>query len=515
MPARCETPPPIAKFLSTSRSGIFLVRGEAGSGRTLFALSLLQAFGTAGSYVSPHLTRRQASGMAKPYWQSALPLTVFGLEDLSHLPGPPDGSPPDPPGELPPWIDAWLRSGDGQKPAAIVVDTWEAFLQTVGRWWRGERSDAGRDSLASRFIEVFAQHVGQRSFRAVILLEGSSGGPLDHIADAIFTLTKPSLEERQYRWLSIDELRRVDVQVREYPFTLAGGSFECFPPSELSELPPAARADPAPPGDFGTSLWPGSADYHNIFGSFHGNFMTLLEVDDEIPSGAVQAISNTAMLAALRMGRRVGYVPRPHVRLEGIWASFAPVVKPEVFSSLVRVLSLAPLEEPREPLRTVHLSPEFPSEEEDTRTFQIRGAVRPPGAGSSYQVREAYRARSSALFDFLRGPAEAHPPNLMIGTLGGIENIGRSVSREYTPETLAYVLQSYLAAGPLHTLVIGSRNNPLVTYFRDLSQTRLLMRAVKGRFFLMGIRPWTPIYALTMPAGEEPEQASYRLTLMS
>jgi hypothetical protein len=117
----------------------------------------------------------------------------------------------------------------------------------------------------------------------------------------------------------------------------------------------------------------------------------------------------------------------------------------------------------------------------------------------------------SAAFEFMRGEGgRPGVPNLIIRTTGGERAVAQALGLGVTPENFAGVAAAYVTTLPTHQIVIGNTGDPLLASLKDLGTVHLQLRARLGRYFLNGLRPFTPRYVIAESEGVGP----YRLIRM-
>jgi len=228
-PVQSVLPPELVQFLAR-RTYSLLVKGEAATGKTILALSILSEMGGGGAYLYLS-TRVSPSQLFENHpW----------LAEFAKLERRPPGERADEPRRVERFVDARLDEPvpffermtdqlmDATSPT-IVVDSWdpiavmmddEAFLSNakVLQTWR-ERADA----------------------KIIVLIENSDDASLDSLFDGVVVLDRYYEDGRTVRMMQLSKLSGVKVTRPSPLFTLDGGffqSFRTYSPLELAAQKP-------------------------------------------------------------------------------------------------------------------------------------------------------------------------------------------------------------------------------------------------------------------------------------
>jgi KaiC/GvpD/RAD55 family RecA-like ATPase len=218
-PVHAVLPAELTQFLSR-RSYSLLIKGEAATGKTILALSILKELGAAGNYLYLS-TRVSPSQLFENHpWLSELPNTEK----------------PDPnPGEQTEgqnqnqnrFVDARLDEPvpfferitnelmDARSPT-IVLDSWDPIGMMM------------KDEALFSNTKVLQTWRERAEAKIITLIEDSDNTSFDSLFDGVVTLDRYYEDGRIVRMMQLPKLSGVKVTRPSYLFTLDGGVFQSF-----------------------------------------------------------------------------------------------------------------------------------------------------------------------------------------------------------------------------------------------------------------------------------------------
>jgi hypothetical protein len=213
---------------------------------------------------------------------------------------------------------------------------------------------------------------------------------------------------------------------------------------------------------------------------------TVIETDSEVPDTFTHLLLDPVIVQTLRAGGRVLLFPSPGARLVDFYDPLRAMFSDDVLATQLRIASIAGnVGMPAGAQQVMLALPQSPSE----------------GVDPIF----------SAAFEFMRGEGgRPGVPNLIIRTTGGERAVAQALGLGVTPENFAGVAAAYVTTLPTHQIVIGNTGDPLLASLKDLGTVHLQLRARLGRYFLNGLRPFTPRYVIAESEGVGP----YRLIRM-
>jgi KaiC/GvpD/RAD55 family RecA-like ATPase len=319
----------LEEFLSLEGKSL-LIKGEAGTGKTTFALELMQRTYNQGSK-SVYISTRVSSKKLLEYypWLESL----AGIKDIESSD---ELSPRDEGvihlldrrrGQFEEVMER-LQGADDEGVELIVLDSWEALT--------GGLKDRERESLQELLIE----RMQEKNTKIVLVSEEYRASLLDYLADGVIQLGRQYYDNRMYRELEILKLRGTEVRQPKYCFTLRDG-FRTFPSyrTYYNSQPEKWRVIPDQDGYFSTGI--PDLDYILGGGFKAGNYI-LLEVEKQVPSEALQNFLVPMHCNSLLQGGAVFVYPVSGLNPAQVRARIEPFVGKEIVDKMVRVAHYAP-----------------------------------------------------------------------------------------------------------------------------------------------------------------------------
>ncbi len=491
-----DLPAELVHFLNRPVPQALLVRGAPGTGKTMLALSLLQAFPGRRIYVSSRV-RRADLDLDFPYLRNVEksgPVSVVEPTATEHdlrsaaqalgasraLIATDDRSRSLRALLLPPEVlEAWSQTSPATR-TLIVLDSWDALVERhVGR---EERAD---DGLSSReeIERIALAQMAEGPVFLVFVVEHREAGQLEYLVNGVVTMERETRNDRTERWLRIDKLRGTRTTHPSYPFSLEGGRFRCITPLQTNAIPSFGRVDPEP-GRSPGQIWPGSADYASFFGWLPVRKLTLIEHDAEVPLAAVNLLLNPIQSHVFQRGGRIFLVPPPGIHPVDVWDLYKERVPKEAFLRQVRILGMLARDESED----------------------LAAAMLPLPSGNV----DGYNPRTPEAARFLSENANPETPNLALVWISGLKSINSLVPGTYNADTLPGMALTYLHQSPVHTIWVGAEDDPLTQSLRSMARTRLRLLSREGRIFVQGLDPRTPSLVLS----EGDNLAPYHLLLV-
>jgi KaiC/GvpD/RAD55 family RecA-like ATPase len=488
-----SVPPELATFIQSPNAQTLLIRGPPGSGKTMLALALLQAFPGRRVYVSLRVTRTAL--YAQFPWLSTVPPEDFEVvdsaEETSHAPGRTQLkhkelvlSRPEEAKELEEfhWLpksvqSAWSLSDD-QRPTMVVLDSWDAIIDQYF-----EHVDSGGGPVLSR-PEVERLLVGRMlknsNLALILVLERDSPSILDYIVHGIVETSRRLVDGRLERWLSLPKLRGTPIPVDTYPFTLAGGRFTAITPSQPRDFTFQSAVPDPEPGALGQ--WPGSTDYASAFGRLIPGQVTIIELDSAVPREVPGILAAPMLIQAIAGGGRGLFFSAPTLAPETMFSLGSEMIKKYGVSPRMRVMTTVPLAD---------------------------GPAKRSGLFMPF--RWSATTPSVPVLDdseFLRTPSAECGPSLFTAYLSGIHAAAEVAGVPIGHGFLAALVAAHFPVSPVHLLLFAREGDPSIDILSPISDVLIRVRYTNGRVFLTGHRPYSAPLLLSYDDGSEP----YHLT---
>jgi KaiC/GvpD/RAD55 family RecA-like ATPase len=250
------------------RSCSLLIKGTAGSGKTILALTLLKVLATDVNFL--YLSTRASPAQLfrdYPWLAETFPSGPGATGSAVRVhPGFVDAR-LDEPGPLFERITSELM--DVRTPM-IVIDTWNPMEDYV----------SFEDLQVN--VKVLQSWIERVGGKLILVGEEPNDSTLDALVDGIVVLKQSELDARRVRELTLVKLRGTGIQTPVYNFTLKDGLFKTFPHSRVEDLLEAPvrsrRSNLIPETQRGGHISTGYPELDQIYG---GGFArgTLVEVE--------------------------------------------------------------------------------------------------------------------------------------------------------------------------------------------------------------------------------------------
>ena len=299
-------PPEVMPFLSAA-GRLLLVKGTAGTGKTLLAMEVARAYQARGGDVlwisSRHADPTEAIDLEELVPESnlrnAVPSTTTS-SDASPMARTTRGTEsPEPPRGILEDIEGDLDQAD----TLVVVDSIDGLFP-------------GGDARAGSDFTTRAKELAARTgARFLIVLEASGRHAIDHLVDGVILLDQTLTDGALARTFTLQKLRGTPLPNPVYLFTLAGGNF-----SALIEEPPEPVAKPlrapgrtAKDGYLSTGI---TAWDVLLGGGLRHSSVHLLEIGARATRDAGR-LTTPLLLNALATGHNVVWAAMPNAEREG------------------------------------------------------------------------------------------------------------------------------------------------------------------------------------------------------
>lgn len=492
MTATFRLPTELTEFLHRDPCRSMLIRGEAGTGKTTLALTLLTAFPGQRVFVSNRVTLSELKQDHAWLNDAGLHIEVIQgfqkqdrlrerarfLEKTSTLID--DRGDRDVVEEL--WLpdsvtEAYSRVPEGQR-GMVVIDSWEALVERyVGPPPAGGSPWPDRAEIERMLIELMQRgHI-----QLVLVAERDAPSQLDYLVDGVVSCTTLHNDGRLERWVQLKKLRGIRITHSSYPFSLDGARFQCIAPLHSSLRPTLREPDPDPDPKPGY-LWPGFTQFAENFGRLPLGHATLIETDLDVPSEAVVLFCTPILSQVVRLGGRALHILPPRASPQSVLRAYRELISDEEIIRTVRIFS---------PLNS-------PSKGSDAAVLDrvLVPGLSPVAEESAPRLPEAVR--------FLAEGEVPGAPNIISVWLTGLEHASVGAANPYTRTNIPVIVERVLESAPNHIVMVGPASHPFTEGLREMASIRIEMRSKHGRVFVYGQTPHTPPLVLADGEGSAP-----------
>lgn len=328
---RIRIPREVANFLKQDGSQRLVVKGDAGTGKTIFVLSLLRYLSrySQGVYVSTRVNSEDVYRYT-PWVKEKI--QKDNIIDATN----PQGTLLSMESEL-----KYNSAGDfvkiiadkcrllevlDMKYGCVVIDSWESLVANI---------QYPRTDIAVQLERTLIDLSQDMNVNLILTVENTETTRLDYVADGVVSMEKQLFHENRVRTMRLKKLRGVKIINPVYPFTLDGGKFQAlepeptyFEPKRSKKIRKIRVANP----DYISS---GMRDFDSLLeDGFKKGSLNLLEVGKGLGFSYIPFIT-ISIINALNTGMRaIVAVP------EGISSTMlkenlvGPFVKPDAYDNL-------------------------------------------------------------------------------------------------------------------------------------------------------------------------------------
>ena len=294
-------PTEINTFFKDDYGKTLLIKGAPGSGKTVFALTLLSTLEGNGIYLS---TRVDADTLymqhpwikdeilpdnivdaTQPEGERTTALKQVTIKPLKHS-------------NVPEFLKSVYSRTEKMQNPIIIIDSWEAIA-----FYSGYYEQRDKEGLEHNLCDV----ARRTKTKIILLVEYLGQTALDYLVDGVVTVESDMYEDRRLRWMRMQKLRGCQITNPVRLFSLNKGIFKCFVEFRGVDAAIENPTIPDPIPDFSdTRLSTGIKDLDRITGGY-GNF-NLFEGDHVTYNVLAHAFS----INALNLGRALMFASVMH-----------------------------------------------------------------------------------------------------------------------------------------------------------------------------------------------------------
>ncbi len=328
---RIRIPREVANFLKQDGSQRLIVKGDAGTGKTIFVLSLLRYLSrySQGVYVSTRVNSRDIYRYT-PWVKDKI--QKDNIIDATN----PQGTLLSMESEL-----KYNSAGDfvkiiadkcrllevlDMKYGCVVIDSWESLVANI----QYPRTDIGIQ-LERTLIDLSQD----MNVNLILTVENTETTRLDYVADGVVSMEKQLLHENRVRTMRLKKLRGVKIINPVYPFTLDGGKFQALEPEPAYFEPRKSKKIRKIRTSNSDYISSGMGDFDSLLeGGFKKGSLNLLEVGKGLGFSYIPFIT-ISIINALNTGMRAIVAVPEGINFTMLKENLVgPFVKPDSYDNL-------------------------------------------------------------------------------------------------------------------------------------------------------------------------------------
>ena len=220
---------------------------------------------------------------------------------------------------------------EAEKPVTLVIDSWEAVRA-------GER-EMMIELWEAAITDLVQNYSPEYKLNLILISERTGTTPLDYFVDGIVELGRINIEYRRARELVLKKLSGVRIDQHKYGFTLDSGRFRSFPPFERRKVDKPRRVEPVP--NTATHLSTGCVEFDMILdGGLSKGSTALIEYGDDLSLLGYQAIVAHMIINSIQQGIHCVMIPSSGWDERRLRRGILPFVKEVDYLKYLTVLEI-------------------------------------------------------------------------------------------------------------------------------------------------------------------------------
>jgi len=321
--------PEIVDFLEEEYGKTLVIKGTPGSGKTVFALTILGMLKGSGVYLStrvdpdtlymlfPWIKEKIAAENIVDATQSERPpksTTLTAIKPLKYT-------------DVPEFLKSVYTRTEKMENPIVIIDSWDAVVSHAGYYEPKER-----EKLEHNLCD-FSRRTNTNM---IFVVEYTEQRPLDYLTDGVIVTESELFEGRRLRKMQIQKLRGCSIKYPVVLFSLYNGFFKSFTPIKSIETANPAIPIQEPINDIHANISTGINDLDLAIGGY-GNF-NIIE-GDYIP---YEILARAVAINSLNLGRYVFLISNKQKRLID---RLYPLVKDEYRNRAILISDVKELSE--------------------------------------------------------------------------------------------------------------------------------------------------------------------------
>ena len=206
----------------------------------------------------------------------------------------------------------------------VVIDSFEGLTTDL--------IESEKEHLRTFFIRL----ARDTNTNMAIIMETPVKNPLDYLADGVITLNVNTFEERRIREMQLSKLRGTEIKQPTYLFTLDEGEFQWLSPSEQKNIKKSTILTPT--YDFENKISSGINTLDNILeGGFSKGSVNLFELGKGVET-FYQRILIPTIINHINQKRGFIYIPMEGDNSDNSIELLSPLLKEDYSSKYIRSL---------------------------------------------------------------------------------------------------------------------------------------------------------------------------------
>jgi len=411
-----------------------LIKGLAGTGKTIVALEILKAAGKGkGAYISSRVPKELLETHI-PTMKKTLQNQEFldiRLEDATSV------------------LDFVIQLTEPKKVRTIVFDSWDGLAKELDQ---KERLRAEKTLMAL---------ANNSDAQLIFVSEEPGATTIDYLVDGILELVRVEEQDRAVREFIIQKLRGTKIPQHKYLFTLLEGKFTFFGPYTIPDYSNVSKFAQRPDIDGAYSFGSGALD--RLFGGMIPGSTLTIEYDENVPYPALRALELPPIINFLSMGRSAILLPLPGASGERLSSILTKALDESAVGDRLHILNV---------VRT-----------SDLETTNLLKNVTPK------QIHEIVTRETTRLREKSKDQSV-----LLVKSVSALENLFASdldSLLEVTSQEIITLAQSHDA----HILFLP-KDSPVRSRILSMSSSYAKLFVRDGTVLMAGVKPHTGIYAL-------------------
>ncbi len=321
----------VEAVLKSMEGYTILLKGAPGTGKTTFAITLLERMCTGdnkGAYIS---TRIDPTALYKQFPGLEERIPVKNIIDATQ-----SEFSEAPAQVLYEDLTGFLRSVYSvvaeEDVTILILDSWDAVSFQIGK------GNQDIEKLETSMLDI----ARKTKTHLVLISEYAEERRLDYLVDAILRLEKEQIDDRVVRRVFIDKMRGFQVPRNNYPFSLEGGKFSHFvtTASELGSGRHRKINKELPQGHYSTGI----EDMDMIIGGYPRGSFVLLELMDDSISQSYRSVLYHTISNFLLNDHGVMYTPEDGFYSSSVKKFLLDYVSVEVLDKNLRMPTVSDTE---------------------------------------------------------------------------------------------------------------------------------------------------------------------------